>query len=323
MNLRWLLFWNQFLPRAATFPKLGLALCLALIGFNGLIAEEPRWKLATGERYRAELALVSRNLSEYETRTSGLSTETRMEISWQVREVANGVAVIEEKLERIVIQFDAPTPDPAKKIFFDSSDPASATNVPAEQKALLQSVIGATFIVRMREDGTIESAECTPETLTAIQAAPASSGVRELLAPEAMGKLFSESALVLPGDEKSLREGWSVSEASPSPWGELKIERRFLLVGEEQVDSKPLLKFTAELNSTRTPPTAQDEAASVAETSTLKQHTGKGEWFFDPAEGYVTSGQFSTKIEADRTYREETMKTSYTRTTTFRLRKLK
>jgi len=315
---------SRRLPLATTrLAPVATFLCLIALHVSGLAADELRWKLAAGERYQAEISLNSGNLSEYETRTSGLSTETQMEISWQVREVTDGVATIEEKLERIVMQFDAPAADPAKKIFFDSNDPATATNFPADQKAFLQSMIGATFIVRMKGDGTIESAECTPETLAAMKTAPANSSLRDLLAPEAISKLFNDSTFVLPADEQTSKQGWSISETSESPWGTLQMERRYALAGEEQVESKPLLKFTAEFKSSLASPTAESENAKVAEKSTLKQHSGKGEWYFDPAEGHFTSGQFTVKIEADRTYREETMKTSYTRNTTFRLRKLK
>jgi hypothetical protein len=313
---------NRLPKVTARLAQIATFLCLTAIHFSGLTADELRWKLAPGERYQAEMTLTSKNLSEYETRTSGLSTETRMEFAWQVREVANGVAVIEEKLERIVMEFDAPTPDPAKKVFFDSNEPGSATNFPNEQKTILQSLIGATFVVRMRDDGTIESAECTPETLASVQAAPEKSGVRELLGPEAITKFFEDSTIVFPADEKTAKDGWSVSEASESSWGRLETQWQYDLAGEEQLESKPQLKFIGELKTTIPAPETEKANTQVAEQSTLKQMTGNGVWYFDPAAGFFTSGETTMKIESELMYREEKLKTSFRRTVGFRLRKL-
>jgi len=314
--------YNRLLRATARLAPVAAFLCLTAIHVSGLTADELRWKLSSGERYRAEMTLVSKNLSEYETRTSGLATETRMEFAWQVREVADGVAVIEEKLERIVMEFDAPTPDPAKKVFFDSNDPSSATNFPAEQKAILQSLIGATFVVRMRDNGTIESAECTPETTASIQAAPEKSGVRELLGSEAISKFFKDSTIVFPAEEKTAKDGWSVSEASESRWGKLETQWQYKLAEDEQSQSKPQLKFIGDLKTTL--PTAETGKANtqVAEQSTLKQMTGNGVWYFDPAEGIFTSGETTMKIESELLYREEKLKTSFRRTVGFRLQKL-
>jgi hypothetical protein len=322
MSFRMPQIWNRRLLATARLSQITAFLCLTAIHFGGLTADELRWKLAPGERFRAEMALVTKNLSEYETRTSGLATETRMEFAWQVREVANGVAVIEEKLERIVMEFDAPTPDPAKKVFFDSNEPGSATNFPDEQKSILQSLIGATFIVRMRDDGTIESAECTPETTAAIQAAPEKSRVRELLGPEAISKFFNDSSMVFPAEEKMAKDGWSVSGASESSWGKLETQWQYKLAGEEQLQSKRQLKFIGELKAT--PPASETEKAKtqVAEQSTLKQMTGNGNWYFDAAEGIFTSGETTMKIESELLYREEKLKTSFRRTMGFRLQKL-
>lgn len=322
MSFRKPQIWNRRLLATARLSQITAFLCLTAIHFSGLTADELRWKLATGERYQAEMTLNSKNLSDYETRTSGLSTETRMEFAWQVREVANGVAVIEEKLERIVMEFDAPTPDPAKKVFFDSNEPGSATNFPAEQKTLLQSLIGATFVVRMRDDGTIESAECTPETLASLQAAPEKSGIRELLGSEAISKFFKDSTIVFPADEKTAKDGWSVSQASESSWGKLETQWQYDLAGEEQLESKPQLKFIGELKTTLPAPETEKAKTQVAEQSTLKQMTGNGVWYFDPAAGFFTSGETTMKIESELMYREEKLKTSFRRTVGFRLRKL-
>ena len=314
--------WNRRLLATARLAQITAFVCLTAIHFSGLRADELRWKLAPGERYRAEMSLSSKNLSEYETRTSGLSTETRMEFAWQVREVANGVAVIEEKLERIVMEFDAPTPDPAKKVFFDSNEPGSATNFPAEQKTILQSLIGATFVVRMRDDGTIEAAECTPETKTAIQAAPEKSGIRELLGSEAISKFFKDSTIVFPTDDETAKAGWSLSEASESNWGKLETQWQYKLAGEEQLQSKRHLKFSGELKTTLPAPETEKANTQVAEQSTLKQMNGNGVWYFDPAAGIFTSGESTMKIESELLYREEKLKTSFRRTVGFRLQKL-
>ncbi len=314
------------LPRlrvaTARLAQVAAFLGLTAIHVSGLTADELRWKLSSGERYRAELTLVSKNFSDYETRTSGLATETRMEFAWQVREVADGVAVIEEKLERIVMEFDAPTPDPAKKVFFDSNEPSSATNFPAEQKAVLQSLIGATFVVRMRENGTIESADCTPETTARIQAAPEKSGVRELLGSEAISKFFKDSTIVFPAEEKTAKDGWSVSEASESPWGKLETKWQYKLAEDEQSQLKPQLKFIGELKTTLPARETEPAKTQLAERSTLRQMIGSGVWYFDPAGGFFTSGETTMKIESELMYREEKLKTSFRRTVSFRLQKL-
>lgn len=322
MSFRKLQTRNRLLLATARLAQVATFLCLTATHIGGLTADELRWKFAPGERYRAELSLNSRNLSEYETRTSGLSTETRLEFAWQVREVANGVAVIEEKLERIVMEFDAPTPDPAKKVFFDSNEPGSATNFPAEQKTILQSLIGATFVVRMRDDGTIEAAEWTPETTAAIQAAPEKSSILELLGSEAISKFFKDSTIVFPTDDKTAKDGWSLSEASETRWGKLETQWQYKLAGEEQLQSKRHLKFIGELKTTLPASDTNKANTQVAEQSTLKQMNGNGVWYFDPTAGVFTSGESTMKIESELLYREEKLKTSFRRTVGFRLQKL-
>jgi hypothetical protein len=301
----------------------GLLILLSM-AFNlpSLTGDELRWKFAPGQRYQAEVTYISNILNEYETRSSDLSTETRIEISWEVRQFDAGVALIEQKIERIVLQLDTPTTDGTGKIFFDSGNLSGSLNLKPELQTQLKSLVGATFMVRMRENGAVESAECSPEALTALRSVPMSSGVRDLLSPEGLGKLFSDSTFVFPVDETTAKEGWNVSEAKKSRWGDLQIETSYVLAGEEPFESRPHLKFTSERKLRLIAQKSDAEPASVAEQNKLEQEAGTGVWYFDPAEGYFTSGKTSLQIKTDRTYREETMKTTYRTNSTFRMRKL-
>lgn len=293
-----------------------------------------RWKLEAGQRFKVELTRTSNSLTEYETRTSQIGTEVRLELTWEVRESVDGVATIEQKLERLYLALDTPTADGTGKVLFDSADLSGNLNIKPELKSQLQAVVGTVFLVRMKETGEVMSAECSPEALTALRNLPTSSGFRDLLNAEGMSRLFAESAFVLPSVESAVKAGWTTTDSLAGPWGELKLETRYALAGEEPYESRPAVKFTAtrqlgsQTGSTAgnasTPDASKPAtgAGEFAEQFRLRTQEGSGTWYFDQVAGHFLGGQMNQRIESERTYREETMKTVYRNSVNMRLRKL-
>lgn len=304
----------------------GLLCLVCFLGFwpELLKAEEPlRWKFETGQKYRVEMAQNTSTLTEYETKSSNLASETRLELAWEVVAVENGVATVSQRLDRLVLQLDLPTKDGAGKVLFDSADPSLSLNLKPEMQARLQALAGTRFQVKIRDNGQVEGVEADTASLTAWQAASGSDAVRSQLSPEGLAKLFSESSLPLPLDEAAAKDGWAVAGKLSGPWGELNSETKYRLAGEQTFDERPALMVVMERNVKPGTESAQPAAnAGVAESSRLRQHEAQGEWFFDPAAGQLLGGKVVQRIEAERVYREETMKTVYRSTTSLRTQRL-
>ncbi len=283
--------------------------------------EAPRWKFETGQRFRVVLTRSNNVLTEYETRTSELSTETELEVLWEVREVKDGVARIEQRLERLALQLDVPTTDATGKVVWNSADPAGSRNLKPEVQARLAALIGSRFLVRMRDTGEVEGVEPLAETVAAWKAAPLPDALREQLNPDGLTRLFSETALVFPAEQTLVEQGWTVEEQLSGPWGPVRLESRYQSAGKQDYESRPALR----VNLTRQLLAAEqtsNQSAEQAEQSRLRSHTGSGEWYFDLAEGYLLGGNLSQRIEAERTYREESLKTVYRSLAKIQMRRL-
>lgn len=301
----------------------GLICCLAFWPTPARADEPLRWKFAVGQKYRVELTQNSSTLTEYETKSSNLSSETRLELSWEVVAVEGAVATVNQRLERLSLQLDLPTTDGAGKVLFDSADPSLALNVKPELKASLQGLVGTSLQVKLRDNGAVEAVEAAPESLAAWQAAPLSAAFREQLSPEGLVKLFAESSFPLPPDEASAAAGWAVTGKLAGPWGELKSETNYRLAGEQAFESRPaqLVRMERKIEPVNAQPAAV-VAPAVAEASRLRQHEARGEWYFDPSEGQLLGGKVNQRIEAERSYREEKMKTIYRASTSLRMQRL-
>lgn len=301
----------------------GLVWCLVLWPAPTRADEPLRWKFAVGQKYRVELTQNSSTLTEYETKSSNLSSETRLELSWEVVAVEGSVATVNQRLDRLSLQLDLPTTDGAGKVLYDSADPSLALNVKPDLKASLQGLVGTSVQVKMRDNGQIESVETTPESLAAWQTTPMSAAFREQLSPTGLSKLFAESSFPLPPDQTSALEGWAVTGKHSGPWGELKSETRYRLAGEQSFESRPamLVRMERSFQPGEAPRTSAP-ATGVAEASRLRQHEAQGEWYFDAAEGQLLGGKVNQRIEAERSYREETMKTVYRASTSLRMQRL-
>jgi hypothetical protein len=302
--------------------------CLALIACLGLGQAQARgnellrWKFEVGQKYRVELVQNSSTLTEYETKSSNLSTETRLELSWEVVAVEAGVATVSQRLERLGLQLDLPTADGAGKVLFDSTDPSVSLNVKSELQARLQALVGTRFQVKLREDGQIVAVEAAPESLAAWQAVSGSPAFREQLSPQGLAKLFADSSLSLPQDQTASTDGWVVADKLDGPWGELSSETKYRLAGEQNFEGRPATMVVMERKIEPGVQSKPASAAVVAEAARLREHEARGEWYFDAGAGQLLGGKVNQRVESERTYREETMKTVYRSSTALRMQRL-
>lgn len=301
---------------------LALMSCLLFPGGLARADELLRWKFAVGQKFKVELTQNSSAVTEYETKSSNLATETRLELSWEIVAVEAGVATVNQRLDRLALQLDLPTADGVGKVLFDSADAAVALNLKPELQARLQGLVGTSFQLKVRDSGQVESVVATPETLKAWQAAPASTGFRELLSPEGLARLFADSSLPLPEDEAAAAGGWSDSRQVSGPWGNLEVKDEYRLGSPEQYESQPAVKIAMSRKLLSSEAATAAEPAAVAEASRLRNQEASGEWYFDPEAGQLLGGKVVQRIEAERTYREEKMKTVYRSSSAVRMRRL-
>lgn len=284
-------------------------------------ADQFQWKLAAGDSFLVLLEQKSTATTKYETRTSDLGTETRIELDWRVVSVEEDIARIEQTIERLTLSLQAPTADGSGRMEMDTRDLGAARGATPELIAQLQALVGLKFFVNMSLAGEIRGVDVPEATLEALRAAPSTLAFRQMLTPDGLRQLYGQSTFVLPLEAIQPNFSWQTESEAASPWGPLAVQTRYTYSGTADFENKPVAQFQIERNLAVTPAGDTAKTAELAEEARLDSQAGSGTFFFDSSAGHFVAGDFEQKIETTRTYRDQNLKTTFRNQLSLRIQK--
>ncbi len=256
-----------------TFITTAILLLTSLVWIETTPAQKIAWNFTPGDNFDVKFDQDTVVTTTFNLIERKIGTRVQLSMEWRVLSVSPvNVAVIQQTITDISITMTTPT----KTIQVDSTKTnKSDAKVERNMWTQIQPLIGATFDVQMYPNGNIGDVTTPEATMALLRNANGSMRLRELLTPEGLRELFSQSVIYLP--EEDLSEPWQVEKNSSTEMGDFQSTQTFTLEGEAEVDGKTMQRISSSMTTTQSP--VEDKRANI-----LTKSNGAGELFFD-AEG--------------------------------------
>ena len=295
---------------------LAFALAATLLGLasQSLAQSEPTsWKFAVGDRFEVTLNQTSSANTKVESRKTLIENATNLKMSWEVLNVAKGIATIEQSILGISLDVNNPA-IPAQAISFDTSaSEDEAKEYSKSSKALLKQIkplIGLKFNVMMASTGEIKEVTLPPESTQVINQLPDTVRIRQLFSPEGLTGILGASAIVFPEKPIEADASWVDNKSVTTPLGSFTSKRTYTVGGKKTVDGEELTEI--QMEPTLVPEQATEESGSVESSLDAKliSFSGSGILLVDVEGGYLKSSSFENELKSERPYREKTIETA-------------
>lgn len=253
-----------------------LRLCAILLAASPALGAEPLvWKWQKGDVARY---LMTQSMEmDIKAGPAGAATTTmqqEMLMDWEVEEVTeDGVATIEQRVERVVMQNQAGAGQ-AFKYDSDSDDP------PAGMAALVapayEAMVEHPFQMLMRPSGEVVEVTLSEELSKALDNLPGGA-----VSGEMVKQMSQQASLKFPSEPLAVGDKWTSTAEVPSPaLGKMKVHTTYTYDGPREVDGKTYEAFT---------PAIAMELAGDAGTTAIEFDTKEstGEILFDREKGRV------------------------------------
>ena len=274
-------------------------------------AEQLRWKLKPDDR----LKMVSSQVVATKTTYTGAEVEStidlRLEGEWIVTGVNDGAIQLTQKVTRVRMEMQSPKTDP---VAFDTGDEKRATALARQLQGAIAPLIGASLQVKMSDRGEILSVELPAELSQPKPADEKSAGEPKPLttAADELKSLLARPLLILPKNEVSAGDTWTVEDATNAPAGALALKKTFKLVELADTDSGQVAKIEAEA-----------KVELDAKTRLKVTESGFNQTVdFNLDDGLVTSSKQELRLRTEQPYRETTIVVDVTTTLTTTLERM-
>jgi hypothetical protein len=279
-----------------------------------------QWRFSPGDQFGVVLMETTSVKATCNTLVNLNETELTMTLSWQVTAVEDGVATLEQTIDRIQMSLKTRTDDNTNQINYDTSDRSqkfSGTQLAVAQQ--LQSLIGLTVKVKTKTNGAIVAVEIDEANQERMRQAPSATVVRDMMSREGMERWFRQAALVFPESEIRPGHSWEVSRPLEGVLGTRDLKQVIEWRGPETVNNRPVERFVATAQLGAAPPqsaatTANRLAGDPELPPEIKQFAETAEYDFDVELGMVVQGTAKTFLTTLGKFRELDVETEFLRT---------
>ena len=304
-----------------------ICICIALttlMMFCGNVSsQEVAWGFTNGDAFEVSFDQETIVTTEFNLIERKIGSRVQLTMGWNVSGVTpNGVATIDQTIERIVMTLYAPQVGElragqeaqATTIVADTDLAEVDTKVAKNMLKQIQPLVNASFTVTMQPNGAIDSVVASPQTLETIRNAPGSMKIRELLTPEGLEQIFGQSIIVLPKSDFKDGETWSGTREATTELGSFSISDQFTFEGDSEFEGATLPTISVSSDSTLNP---QEDGEPIEFTGT----SGEGKIYFDPAAKIFVASEFRNEYQISQPVRESAVNTNSVSTAKMRITK--
>lgn len=269
-----------------------------------------KWKLAAGDQFKITLNQTSSADTKVDSRQTKIQNATTLEMDWNVLNVVEGDATIEQSITAISLNVSNPAV-PAQAVALNTSaSEIEAKGFSKTSRALLKQIkplIGLKFNVTMAASGKIKEVTLPEATSTALNKLPDTVRLRQLFSPEGLTQILGASAIVFP--EKTIDAGgtWSEKKMITTPLGAFSRNRTYAVVGPKSLQGNDLIEIKMEPTMTVLPEQESEPDSVLA--GKLISFSGTGTLLVDGKNGYLKSSSFENELASERLYREKKIET--------------
>lgn len=287
-----------------------LRICLAILLVGSVCLVLPngasaatllRWKLATGDRLQARYEQQTSSTVMVAGKPAKTSLDVTLEMLWQVEDVADAKATIQQSIERIDLKMHSPGAD---SIQFDTAAQKQPVGPARQLAATLSPLVGRKLTIAMTERGEVLDNDPAGKPQDAPKAAPAKlspSGTPPPVSADKIRRLSGHTLVVLPEQAVETGDTWTAKSDIAGPLGVIQQEVKYTYKGPQERGGKMLeqIDFVAQFM----PPAAD----KISSNLTVKEQVHSGSVFFDNAAGRVVEAEQSQKLVTETKYRDSTV----------------
>ena len=280
------------LPRACVPIVFGALFCLLIMTtVRSAQADEPRWKLKTGEvlRYVMQEKEVSTvKLTDREIKSNRSTTSN---IVWTIQGVAeSGDADVALRFERIRMHIEQPPYMP-----YDLDSSAAKIDAPEPFGSLgkqLKAMAQVEFRFKLKPNGAIEGFTIPEQALKTLRAGIAEpAGQTTALEQTLKDSFLQSSPPAFPESASEPGKTWTGKPAKlPTPFGNMVVDKTFTTLGPDPQNAA-VLRIGTKTKVTIEP---LENAGGAAK---LESQEGKGSISFDTATGRILNLVFTQKLQ--------------------------
>ena len=298
---------------ANLFQKASVLLIgLVISGASIAIAQDDavsfKWK--SGDKFSLILQQQTVILTDVDNRTRQVDNLTELEFDQKVTDVDDeGVATIEQSFTRIRIKTGPPGVSSDKTIDFDTVEPDKRlTGLSKSLRKQVLPLIGMKFTCQFSPRGEILNVTYDEEMAELLREVPASTQVRQMFTPEGMNDLLGTSWILLPEKKLSAGDQWTTNQ-SLDRGGSKPMEKTSTYTYNGT--SADLAEFTLEME-------LASEESTPPEGIKLNSFSGSGDFTFNEAAGFLSTGNVTSVLESEANYRDKLIRTTVTTTTSMK-----
>ena len=278
-------------------------------------AETPTlaWNLKAGDELTVEFQQTQNVLTRIDARDRTLESELTFSVDWKVNGVAeNGVATIEQTIQRIRIRTGAPGSEVKKVVDIDTGGESQPRGVSRDLLKSAKKLIGLTFEVEMAANGNVTSITPGANVAAATDSLPETSALRGLFTPANLKRLVDETSFALPAKKLKAGDSWgddSKISLTTADGRELPFERAINSKVTSLEKAQAKIDSEIKLSQGAVPASSQD-ATALTSPLELLSFTSSGKMVFDRSAGIVTASEVTSSMKTRAIYRTDQITTT-------------
>lgn len=270
---------------------LALLLLTAAVVVPASAQETLAWKFTEGSRLKYDVnqsmtmkVIVAGNATTQEIKQT-------MAMGWDVQKVgANGDALVGQTIERISMDFSGSLIEPFK---YDSTDKTPPTTSMGRRVAdSYAKILNQQFQVSMKPTGEITNVKI-PETLMSVLTTSGNGVLTESM----VRQMMTQSAITLPIEAIAPKHKWSTNQSVDLPYGKMSIVSQLTFAGIDRSTGFAVIAVTPEIKIA----SGEDSTQQV----TLNESSGKGQVYFDIANGRIAKSQLDLQMDMTVRFNEQ------------------
>lgn len=211
-----------------------------------------------------------------------------MNLSMKVVDVdSEGVASVEQSIERIRMEMELPPPV-SQKISYDSDNPGESAGPFAAMTKSYEAMKGATFKMKIDPKGDITDIEVPEALINATKNSPL--GMQGMGGKDAMKQMMTQGNINFPSKPVAKGDSWNSENEIKLPFGTMKTEITYTYAGQQasglhKIDG--VMKLSIEKDDENSSPVQLD----------IKDSEGKGVFLFDNEKGHLAETKFDQSMK--------------------------
>jgi hypothetical protein len=258
-----------------------------------------RWHLAEGTRLDVRMSQSTKTVTTLRDRTSEVSIETALEMSWQVdRVAADGTLSMTQAFTRFA--FRSTAPDGKATLYDSASQPP-----PDEAQAIarvMQPALGLKFAVSLSRRGEILEVRPPAEAESLLADTPGQEAWTRLLSKDGLTRTLRQALGLLPEAAVNVGDTWAVSRELSLPQGELVLSDTFTYDGTVRSGRRVLERIGVVTQARR-----KDVEAGPEKPEWVDRQDLRGVYFFDAQAGHLVESRLSQTLASEAPSGDDTV----------------